>query len=176
MGNRKQDLQRLIELRKITDALTEEQEQELKRLKFRRIQDAELPVSQLEAKLIELDTTTVSVSSEHIEELIADFNEAYAGEEHYEEPKVEDDNTVRFKFSSKEECAKFFMKQCEKGQAFVMFDPATKNVTAYSNGDGKLYHAADGKEFKVGDEFKPSDTKQEDFEIPGLPPRNVGTL
>lgn len=171
---RKQDLQRLIDLRKITDALTDEQEKELKRLKFRFIKEAELPVSQLEAKLLELDSATASVSSEHIEELIADYNEAYAGDEHYEEPKVEDDNTVRFKFSSKEECAKFFMKQCEKNQPFVMFDPATKNVTAYSNGDGKLYHA-DGKEFKVGDEFKPSDKKQEDFEIPGLPPRNVGT-
>ncbi|WP_133137817.1 hypothetical protein [Legionella rowbothamii] len=171
---RKQDLQRLIDLRKITDALTQEQEKELKRLKFRFIKDSDLPISQLEAKLIELETTTVSASSENIEELIADFNEAYAGDEHYEEPKVEDDNTVSLKFSSKEECAKFFMKQCEKGQAFVMFDPATKNVTAYSNGDGKLYHA-DGKEFKEGDEFKPSEKTKEDFEIPGLPPRSIGT-
>jgi hypothetical protein len=120
MGNRKEDLKRLIELKKITEALTEEQEQELKRLKFRRIKDAELPVSELEATLIELDTTTVSVSAENIEELIADYNEAYAGEEHYEAPKVEDDGSVRFKFSSQDECSKFFMKQAEKGDSFIM--------------------------------------------------------
>lgn len=166
MGNRKEDLKRLIELKKITEALTEEQEQELKRLKFRRIKDAELPVSQLEATLIELDTTTVSVSAENIEELIADYNEAYAGEEHYEAPKVEDDGSVRFKFSSQDECSKFFMKQAEKGDSFIMFDPVTKNVTAYAK-DGKLYHH-DGKEFKAGEAFTQSEVKQEDFEIPGL--------
>ncbi len=166
MGNRKQDLQRLIELRNAA-ALTEEQELELKKLKFRRIKDAELPVSQLEEELRKLDTETISVSSENIEELIADFNEEYAGNENYEPPKVHEDNSVQFKFSSKDECAKFFMKQCEKNQPFVLFDPVTKNVTAYSNGDGKLYHH-DGKEFKVGDEFHQSETKQEDFEIPDL--------
>ncbi|CAM4462728.1 MAG: hypothetical protein LEGION0403_FIIPPAGN_01371 [Legionella sp.] len=171
MGNRKQDLARLIELKKITDALTEEQEKELKRLKFRRIKDAELPVSELEAKLHELDAATVSVSSENIEELIADFNEAYAGDEHYEAPKVEEDNSVNFKFGSQEACAKFFLKQAEKGQAFVLFDPATKMVTAYSKGDGKLYHAADDNEVKPGDVLRVSDKKNEDFEIPGLPPR-----
>ncbi|MFJ1269770.1 hypothetical protein ACD661_14490 [Legionella lytica] len=172
MGNRKQDLARLIELRKITDALTEEQEQELKRLKFRRIQDSELPVSELESKLRELDAAVISVRGENIEELIADFNEAYAGNEHYVKPKVEEDNSVCFTFSSKEECANFFLEQAEKdSEPFVLFDPATKMVTAYSKGDGKLYHAGDDKEVKPGDKLTPSDKKNEDFEIPGLPPR-----
>lgn len=165
MSTSQQELQRLLELKK-QEELNQADLQERMKLEMKHKEFIKLSYEEMEAKLKAPPTEQLKVSGKSVDPIMAAYNEIYAEEEWYEEPKVEG-NTVLLKFPTPEEAGKFFMKQSENGHIFLISDPKTNKVMAYSNGDGQLYHG-DGQVFKAGEALKVADIDAKSFEIPGI--------
>lgn len=98
--------------------------------------------------------------------IILSYKEIFAGKDGYEEPIINEDNSITFSFPSSEEAGNFFMKEAEKGCAFVIVDMKTNTVVGYSNGNGSFYHV-DGKLFQKGEALAHSSAIQPDnFDMP----------
>lgn len=166
MATGKEELERLLALKKLA-VLNQEELKEKMKLEMKHKRFLESTYEEMDARLKTKTLIQAVLCAPEVEHTIADYNSKYSEASWYQEPKLHDDGSVTFTFTTEDECSKFFLSQCEKGEPFILCDSKTKQVTAYSNGDGQLYHA-DGKVFAPGDRFKASDIKVEDFEIPGL--------
>lgn len=98
-------------------------------------------------------------SEENKKRIIDDFKEQFPD---HKEPVANEDGSVDLPFKSREDSMNFLMSQANKKHEFMVIDPRTNTLKAYSNGDGKLYHS-NGNEVKSGDKLEPSNVKVEDF-------------
>lgn len=129
-------------------------------LEFSKLNSEEM--QKLLDKKIEPKTINVEQAS-NVNSMVEDYRKKYSKEKWYKEPVVEG-NKTKLTFPSQEEAANFMLDQAKKGQDFIVVDGKTQKVIAYSNGDGHLYNG-DGKEFKPGDPFVPSQHSPEDIDL-----------
>lgn len=110
----------------------------------------------------------IKVDSEDLNLIIQEYKDKYSQDNKYQEgfdePEVKD-GSLYLTFSSEEEAGKFLKKLAKENMAFIVSDPATNKVQAYSTGDGNLYNP-DGSLYKGG-KFQESDVNYYDFEPPG---------
>lgn len=161
--NKKKDLDRLIELREMSKKadLDNEQIQELMRLQARHREFMDLSADEIRARL-DKPGKDVSVESENVSDMLADFKAKYSKEPWYKEPEVKNGRTI-FSFPSDKEAVNFFTEQAEQNRRFVLLDEDDK-VLAYSNGDGTLRNSK-GELIKEGDELTPG-MDYKDFSMP----------
>lgn len=109
----------------------------------------------LEAQVIpvEAEDTPKKINSEFEDSVIAQYKKMFAQDDWYNEEKNQphsDDGGINLKFKSQEDLANFALAQAETNQAFCLLDPNTKEILAYSKGDGVLYNG-DGSIYEKGD-------------------------
>lgn len=147
-----ESINRAITLKKLEEEkkINEKQAQELQKWLLENAALARLSSAQLQEELDKLtETQEVSIKSDNISDIIADYKKQFGDKDWYEEPKVED-GKVTLRFQTMEELTDFLQGQAQKNRKFVVIDAATNQVMAYSNGDGTLYHG-NGKPFAKGD-------------------------
>lgn len=130
---------------------------------------------ELEKELFQMTSSavTIPVISKEIQDIVAAYNNQFKRVSGYlsgyQPPKIEE-GKAEFSFPTPGDAANFLKTQAEQCKKFAIFDPLTNRVMAYSNGDGTLYNANTGKEFKTTGPDKetllPSNIPAEGYTIP----------
>ena len=169
---KKQDeLAELLELKKraASAALEAEAQARLNQLNILYAAYAKMDAEQMEADLKKKQSeTSVSIPNSRDHDLIIqDYQNQFSCKPGYKAPETKNGYT-ELCFASETEAGDFLQDQAAKGRSFGIYREydGQMRAVAYSNGDGKLYHA-NGTVYKPGDSFVPVEGAAKDrFQLP----------
>lgn len=161
------ELNRLLELKKLQETqqvLNQSEMMERLKLEMKHLIFAEMTSEAMKEELKKKsDLQEVTLKSDDFHSILQDHKKRYGKESWYQEPK-EEKGGIALAFPSEEAAGNFCKDQAEKNRSFMLIDPKTNKVLAYSNGDGKLYNG-DGSVYQSGS-FKASQHGIESFIMP----------
>jgi len=162
------EILRLIELKQLQEKNKLADDLELIALlnKHSRYQKLTSVQMQLQLKESSKSEEVAFQADKSIDLMLKDYKKKYGHLPSYVEPEFKNGN-ILLKFPSIDDTMSFFKEQSEKHRVFVILDINTSKIMAYSNGDGRMYHA-DGHEFKAGEQLTVSNINAQDFVIPAM--------
>lgn len=149
----KKELARLLELKKMQDDkkfLDSVLQNELDELNKKYTNDAALSDVDAEKKRTPTPTSVTFQNKGDLEVIIQSYIDQFSNNPGYKPPLTKNGMTTLF-FASEEEAVNFAITQAAAGRKFQIVDDK-HCILAYSNGDGKFYHA-NNKVFNKGESF-----------------------